>query len=88
MTVRQASGERLIVERTREEVGLMWEKHRWSLWEIGSGSEDLLCVDLKDLLPSFLGQICLEFFFWKKLDLQHQYNNGTIIPHMRVGPTY
>jgi hypothetical protein len=22
------------------------------------------------------------------LDLQHQYNNGTTIPHMRVGPTY
>jgi len=29
----------LRVERTREEVGLMWEKQRWSLWEIGSGSE-------------------------------------------------
>jgi hypothetical protein len=24
----------------------------------------------------------------KMLDLQHQYNNCTIIPHMRVGPTY
>jgi hypothetical protein len=22
------------------------------------------------------------------LDLQHQYNNYTTIPHMRVGPTY
>jgi hypothetical protein len=22
------------------------------------------------------------------LDLQHQYNNCTTIPHMRVGPTY
>jgi hypothetical protein len=22
------------------------------------------------------------------LDLQHQYNNRTTIPHMRVGPTY
>jgi hypothetical protein len=38
-TVRPASGERLRVERTREGVGLMWEKQRWSLWEIGSGSE-------------------------------------------------
>jgi hypothetical protein len=25
---------------------------------------------------------------WKMLDLQHQYNNCTTIPHMRVGPTY
>jgi hypothetical protein len=24
----------------------------------------------------------------KMLDLQHQYNNCTTIPHMRVGPTY
>jgi hypothetical protein len=39
----------------------MWEKQRWSLWEIESGSEDLLCVDLKDFLPSFLGEICLGF---------------------------
>lgn len=38
-TVRPASGERLRVERTREGVGLMWEKQRWSLWEIGRGSE-------------------------------------------------
>jgi hypothetical protein len=26
--------------------------------------------------------------YWKMLDLQHQYNNCTTIPHMRVGPTY
>jgi hypothetical protein len=25
---------------------------------------------------------------WKMLDLQHQYNNYTTIPHMRVGFTY
>jgi len=24
----------------------------------------------------------------KMLDLQHQYNNCTTIPHIRVGPTY
>jgi len=24
----------------------------------------------------------------KMLDLQHQYNNSTTIPHMRVGSTY
>jgi hypothetical protein len=28
------------------------------------------------------------FFFREMLDLQHQYNNCTTIPHMRVGPTY
>jgi hypothetical protein len=27
-------------------------------------------------------------YIWKMLDLQHQYNNCTTIPHMRVGPTY
>jgi len=26
--------------------------------------------------------------YGKMLDLQHQYNNCTTIPHMRVGPTY
>jgi hypothetical protein len=29
----------------------------------------------------------LEYFIWKMLDLQHQYNNCTTIPHMRVGFT-
>jgi hypothetical protein len=28
------------------------------------------------------------FLYRKMLDLQHQYNNCTTIPHMRVGPTY
>jgi hypothetical protein len=28
------------------------------------------------------------YFLWKMLDLQHQYNNYTTIPHMRVDPTY
>jgi hypothetical protein len=28
------------------------------------------------------------FFGRKMLDLQHQYNNCTTIPYMRVGPTY
>jgi hypothetical protein len=27
-------------------------------------------------------------YYKKMLDLQHQYNNGTTTPHMRVSPTY
>jgi hypothetical protein len=36
--------------------------------------------------------LVMEFVFifmsGKMLNLQHQYNNCTTIPHMRVGPTY
>jgi hypothetical protein len=28
------------------------------------------------------------YIYRKMLDLQHQYNNCTTIPHMRVGPIY
>jgi hypothetical protein len=35
-----------------------------------------------------LGFLFKDFFLRKMLDLQHQYNNGTITPHIRVGSIY
>jgi hypothetical protein len=39
-------------------------------------------------LASFTNANKMTIFFWKMLDLQHQYNNCTTIPHMMVGLTY
>jgi hypothetical protein len=40
------------------------------------------------LTPKRCMFVLCQSFVWKMLDLQHQYNNCTTIPHMRVGLTY
>jgi hypothetical protein len=47
-----------------------------------------LLYSVSVLIISLSSQCVLVLCYWKMLDLQHQYNNCTTIPHMRVGPTY
>jgi hypothetical protein len=68
-----------------------------SVWQLGTWSQNKMLMNraLKLLLLFNFNMISQRharhnhsFFLWKMLNLQHQHNNYTTTPYMRVDPTH